>query len=158
MKRKSLCLLAVAFFCIVVVSGCGNPAQQKLVGTWETNLIEAALDSYSGSDEQGNEFAPHRIVDAVKSLAADRIKATVSITFNADGSFAAKTPVGERSGTWQIIEGNAEQAKVSLVVADADEPSEVSVTFQGEDEFEAALPLGLPMLKSATFKRVKEPQ
>jgi len=119
----------------LAMTGCSNPARDRMIGKWEA--------SFEMTEDDMAQMTPtdNPVVAGLGKLLMKSLRAEIEWTFAADNTATATaTLLGNtitRQGTWTFLSGDETTTKL-LIEFDGDESHEVSFSFSGPDTFEAA--------------------
>lgn len=151
MKRYSLIgLLLIAVLPITMI-GCGNSAQDKLVGKWKANseLNEQAVQQMlldAGNDLQKVQIA-ESIIHAYRAT-------TMDIEFKDDGTMISQGEIGEIAGTWQVVQEQGK--KVTIVTEEGNKGAqEIELSLENKNSFYVELAGPVANFGVMRFKRIR---
>jgi len=151
MKRHSLVVLLVIAALPITIVGCGNSAQDKLVGKWKasSDLNEQAVQLML--KDAGND--PQKLQIANATIQAYRAT-TMDIEFKGDGTMISQGEIGEIAGTWQVVQeqGNA----VTIVTEEGDKGAqEIELSLENKNSFHVKLAGPVADFGVMRFKRIR---
>lgn len=121
--------------CCVPLTGCSNPARDRMIGRWEasTELTEEDTAALMPTDNP--------IAAALGKVLLQKARAETQWEFAADDSVtAAVTWLGNaktQTGSWRFLGGDSASTRLEIAFENH-EPFEVNLAFSGRDNFEAA--------------------
>ena len=131
--RAVVCFLVGG--CCLALTGCSNPARDRIIGKWEAN-IEMTEEDMENLLPKDNPIAA-----GIGKLLMKSMRAEMAWEFAADDTVTASaTLLGNsisRSGTWGYVSSD-EQSTTVQVVLENEEPRELSFNFSGRNTMEAA--------------------
>jgi hypothetical protein len=137
------------------LTGCGNPAAQRLVGKWKFDFAKAAAkeaEKRMGADQDGKAAA------ALGMAQMMGMKMEMIIEFKSDATGNVSTtgipfpfagPI-----TWKVLEGSGEKLTVEFTNAQDKQSSKVQIALVDNDHLLFSPPNSRG--KSMEFERVKE--
>ncbi len=121
--------------CSVAMTGCSNPARERIIGKWEAN-IEMTEEDIANRISQDSPFAAR-----IGKLLMKSMRAEMAWEFAADDTVTASaTLLGNsitRSGTWHYVSGDETSTTIKVEIEN-EEPRELSFTFTRRNTMEAA--------------------
>ncbi|MDP6466719.1 MAG: hypothetical protein QF918_03220 [Pirellulaceae bacterium] len=134
MSRVRAVVLFLVGGCFVALTGCSNPARERIIGNWEA--------SFEMTEEDMEKMAPtdNPILAEFGNLLMKSMRAEMAWEFSADDTVAASaTLLGNsitRTGSWRYISGD-ENSTTIKVEFENEEPRELSFTFSDPNTIEA---------------------
>ena len=135
MPRVRAVVLFLVGGCSVAMTGCSNPARDRMIGKWEAS-IEMTEEDMANLAPKDNQFATN-----IAKLLMESMRAEMTWEFAADDTVTASaTLLGNsitRSGTWHYVSSD-EKSTTIMVAIENEEPLEQRFTFPGRNTMEAA--------------------
>jgi hypothetical protein len=139
--------------CSAALTGCSNPARDRLIGKWEAGIEEG--------EEDVTKMTPtdNPIASRFGKVLMKSIQAEMSWEFASDNTVTATaTLLGQpvtRRGTWQFVRGDEHESTITIQLED-EESRELTFTFSDSDtvEVEPFSSESLQLTRLVKFKRV----
>ena len=135
MPRICAVVLFLVSGCFVAMTGCSNPARDRIIGKWEAN--------HELTEEDKAIVVPkdNRSAAGIGKLLMKSMRAEMAWEFAADDTVTASANLLgisiTRSGTWRYVSSDEKSTTIE-VEFENEEPSELSFTFSGRNTIEAA--------------------
>ncbi len=120
----------------LLVSGCAETAEQRLIGTWESRAAEPAGAGQSAADQWARRAL---------SLASVRLVLRADGTGTRSSSLLGGSTV--EAGRWRVADATGERATLELSADDFQTFERWTIEFVDEDRFSTVLPgLGVELV------------